>query len=125
MKGHIPRSEFKDDLYRKLNPRVREILSGSTRRLTYKELCEYTLDVDNEVRTNRKLAIAKKEARAPLASQAQKPRNSTPGLLPIRQSLPPVLDRPRLSATTSPDQKQRSHTTEKEDTCHSYGKPGY
>ena len=65
IKGHIPRSEFKDDLYWKLNPRIREILSGSARRLTYKELCEYTLDVDNEVQINQKLAKAKKEVRAP------------------------------------------------------------
>jgi hypothetical protein len=125
MKGHIPRSEFKDDLYRKLNPRVREILSGSARRLTYEELCECALDVDNEVRTNRKLAIAKKEANAPLASQAQKPRNSTPGVLLLRQSLPPVPGRPRLSATAPPDQKQRSHTAEKEDTCHNCGTTGH
>ena len=68
MKGHIPRSEFKDDLYRKLDPRVREILSGSARRLTYEELCEYVLDIDNKVRVNRKLATAKKEARAPPVS---------------------------------------------------------
>jgi hypothetical protein len=125
MKGHIPRSEFKDDLYRKLNPRVREILSGSARRLTYEELRECALDVDNEVRTNRKLAIAKKEAKAPLASQAQKPRNSTPGVLLLRQSLPLVPGRPRLSATAPPDQKQRSHTAEKEDTCHNCGKTGH
>ena len=52
IKGYIPHSEFKDDLYQKLNPRIREILSGSARRLTYKELCEYILDVDNKVQIN-------------------------------------------------------------------------
>jgi hypothetical protein len=126
MKGHIPRSEFKDDLYRKLNPRVREILSGSARRLTYEELCECALDVDIEVRHNQKLALAKKAARAPPTSQAQKPRTSTPGILPIRQSLLPVPDRLRLSAPPAPpDQRQRSHSAEKEDTCHNCGKPGH
>ena len=65
MKGRIPRSEFKDDLYRKLDLRVREVLSGSVRRLTYEELYEYTLNVDNKVRTNQKLAMAKKVVKAP------------------------------------------------------------
>ncbi len=125
MKGHIPRSEFKDDLYRKLNPRVREILSGSARRLSYEELCEYALDVDNEVRINQKLAKAKKEVRAPSAGQTQRLRVPTPGILPIRQSLPPIPDRQRLSATAPPDQKQRSHTAENEDTCHNCGKTGH
>jgi len=125
MKGHIPRSEFKDDLYRKLHPRVREILAGSARRLTYEELCEHALDVDNEVRVNRKLAMVKKEARAPSESQTPRPRISTPGVLPIRRSLPPVPDRLRLSATAPPDHKQRSSTAEKEDTCHNCGKTGH
>ena len=52
IKGYIPRSEFKDELYRKLNPRVREILSSIIRRLIYEELYEHTLNVDIEVRTN-------------------------------------------------------------------------
>ena len=127
MKGHVPRSEFKDDLYRKLNPRVREILSGSARRLTYEELCEHALDVDIEVRNTRKLATAKKEARAPPASQVQRHRAATPGIVPIRPSLLPVPNRLRLSATAPPppDQNQRFNTAEKEDTCHNCGKPGH
>ena len=66
MQGHIPRSEFKDDLFRKLNPRVRELLSVSTRRLTYKELCKSALDVDIKVHTNQKLAITKRLAKGTL-----------------------------------------------------------
>ena len=58
MQGHIPRSEFKDDLYRKLNPRIRELLSGITAGLTYEKLCECALNVDIEVRINQKLAAA-------------------------------------------------------------------
>jgi hypothetical protein len=69
MQGHIPRSEFKDDFYRKLHPKVRELLSGSARRLTYEELCEHALDVDNKVRASRKLAIAKREIRTLPTSQ--------------------------------------------------------
>src|SRR6266487_1768879 len=127
MQGHIPRSEFKDELYRKLHPRVRELLSGSARRLTYEELCEHALDVDVEVRASRKLATAKKELRAPPTSQpqGQKARTSTPGAFLIRPSLLPPPDRPRISATTPPDQKQRSYTAEKEDTCHNCGKTGH
>ena len=68
IKGYIPYLEFKDDLYQKLNPRVKEILSSSIRHLTYKELYKYTLNIDSKVRTNQKLAIAKKEARTPLIS---------------------------------------------------------
>ncbi len=125
IKGHIPRLEFKDDLYQKLNPKVREILSGSTRRLSYKELCEYTLDVDNEVRINQKLAKAKKEARAPSAGQTQRLCVLTPGILPIRQSLLPVPDHQRLLATAPPDQRQRSYTAENKDTCLNCGKTGH
>ena len=65
IKGYIPCSEFKDDLYRKLNPKVREILSSSVRHLTYEELYEYTLNIDIKVRNTQKLAITKKEVRAP------------------------------------------------------------
>jgi hypothetical protein len=127
MKGHIPRSEFKDDLYRKLNPRVREILSSIVRRLTYEELCEHALDVDIEVRTNQRLAMARKKAKAlpPGQSQEQKPRTSTPGFFPIRQSLPPTPERSRRSTTTPPDQRQQSQVTEKHDTCHNCGKTGH
>jgi hypothetical protein len=126
MQGHIPRSEFKDDLYRKLHPRVRELLSGNVRRLTYEELCEHALDVDVEVRASRKLAAAKKELKALPASkpQGQKARALIPGTFPLRPSLPPASERQRL-ATPPPDQKQRSYTAEKEDTCHNCGKTGH
>ena len=63
IKGHIPRSEFKDDLYRKLNLRVREILSSIIRRLIYEELYEYILNIDIEVRTNQRLVMARKKAK--------------------------------------------------------------
>jgi hypothetical protein len=63
MQGYIPRSEFKDDLYRKLYPKVREFFSGSIKYLIYKKLYKYILDVDNEVRASRKLVIAKRETR--------------------------------------------------------------
>ncbi len=125
IKGHIPHLEFKDDLYQKLNPRIREILLGSVRRLTYKELCEYTLDVDNEVRINQKLAKAKKEVRVPSVSQTQKPCILTPGILPIQQSLLLVLDRQRLLVTVPPDQKQWSLTIKNKDTCHNCSKTGH
>jgi hypothetical protein len=126
MQGRIPRSEFKDDLFRKLNPRVRELLSGSARRLTYEELCEGALDVDNEVRLNQKLAIAKRLAKeTPTTVQAQGLRTSTRGILPIRQSLPPTAERSRRLTSAPPDQNQRSSTAEKEDTCHNCGKPGH
>ncbi len=125
MKGHIPCLEFKDDLYQKLNLRDREILAGNTRRLTYRELCKHVLDVDIEVQANQKLAVAKKEARAPSASQAQKTHTSAPRILFVRQSLLLVLDRLRLSASTPPDQKQWSYTTKKEDTCHNCSKIGH
>lgn len=126
MKGRIPRSEFKDDMYRKLNPRVRELLSGSARRLTYEELCEHALDVDNEVRTNQKLAIAKKAAKATQASSAtnRAAANSSPGILPFRPSLPAPLARSRPTGSTPPDQR-RSQTVEKDDTCHNCGKTGH
>ncbi len=125
IKGHIPCSEFKDDLYWKLNPRIREILLGSARCLTYKELCEYILDVDNEVRINQKLAKAKKEVRVPSASQTQKPCISTPRILPIQQSLLLVPDRQRLLATAPPDQKQWSLTTKNKDTYYNCSKTGH
>ncbi len=106
---------------------MRELLSGSVRRLTYEELCEHALDVDIEVRANRKLAMAKKEFKALPTSQphGQKARTLTPGTFPIRPSLPPAPERPRLSATTPPDQKQQFHAAEKEDTCHNCGKTGH
>jgi hypothetical protein len=69
MQGYILRSEFKDDFYRKFYPKIKELLSGSTKRLIYKELYEHALDVDNKVRTSRKLAIAKKEIRILLINQ--------------------------------------------------------
>jgi hypothetical protein len=125
MQGHIPRSEFKDDLFRKLNPRVRELLSSNARHLTYEQLCEYALDVDIEVRANQKLATARRAARAALPTgQAQRTDTLSPGVLPIRQSLPPVPDRAKRSVTMPPD-RQRSQTAEKEDTCHNRGKPGH
>jgi hypothetical protein len=63
MQDHISRSEFKDDFYRKLYPKVRELLSGSIKYLIYKKKNKYILDVDNKIRTSRKLAIAKKKTR--------------------------------------------------------------
>jgi hypothetical protein len=69
MQGHIPRSEFKDDFYRKFYPKIRELLSGSIKRLIYKELYKYILDVDNKIRISRKLAIIKKEIRILLINQ--------------------------------------------------------
>jgi hypothetical protein len=69
MQGHIPRSEFKNDLYRKFYLKIRELLSGSIKYLTYKILYEHVLDVDNKIRTSRKLAIAKRETRILLISQ--------------------------------------------------------
>jgi hypothetical protein len=126
MQGHIPRSEFKDDLFRKLNPRVRELLSVTARRLTYEELCESALDVDIEVRTNQKLAIARRLAKeTPTTTLAQGLRPSTRGILPIRQSLPLTAERSRRLTSAPPDQNQRSNTAEKEDTCHNCGKPGH
>ena len=71
MQDYIPRSEFKNDFYQKFYPKIRELLSGSARRLTYKKLYKYILNVDNKVRTNRKLAIAKRETRILLISQPQ------------------------------------------------------
>jgi hypothetical protein len=65
IQGHIPRSKFKDDLFRKLNPRIRELLSGVVINLTYEQLCVRALNVDNKVRINQKLAVAKRAARAP------------------------------------------------------------
>jgi hypothetical protein len=52
-------------LFRKLNPRIRELLLGVTIDLTYKQLYVRALNVDNKVRINQKLAIAKRVARAP------------------------------------------------------------
>jgi hypothetical protein len=52
IQGHIPRSEFKDDLFRKLNPRIRELLLGVVIDLTYKQLYVRALNVDNKVRIN-------------------------------------------------------------------------
>jgi hypothetical protein len=70
MQGHIPRSEFKNDFYRKFYPKMRELLSGSIKYLTYKKLYKHALDVDNEVRASRKLAITKKETRILLINQS-------------------------------------------------------
>jgi hypothetical protein len=69
MQGHIPRSEFKNNFYRKFHPKVRELLSGSIKYLIYKELYEYVLDVDNKIRASRKLAITKREIRILLINQ--------------------------------------------------------
>jgi archaeosine-15-forming tRNA-guanine transglycosylase len=69
MQGYIPRSEFKDDFYRKFYLKVRELLSGSIKYLTYKKLYKYILDVDNKIRASRKLAIVKKEIRILLINQ--------------------------------------------------------
>jgi hypothetical protein len=65
IQGYIPRSEFKDDLFRKLNPRIRELLSSVAINLTYKQLCVRALNVDNKVYINQKLAVTKRVARAP------------------------------------------------------------
>jgi hypothetical protein len=125
MQGHIPRSEFKDDLFRKLNPRVRELLSSNARHLTYEQLCEYALDVDIEVRNNQRLVVAKKAARAALPTgQVQRTYAPSPGILPIRQPVLPAPVRTRRSATAPPDH-QRSSTAEEVDTCHNCGKPGH
>jgi hypothetical protein len=129
MQGHIPRSEFKDDLFRKLNPRIRELLSGVATDLTYDQLCVRALSVDNEVRINQKLLAAKRAARAlPTAAQSygqgQRTYAQSPESHPIRQSLPPVPERPRRSATAPPD-RQRPSTAEEVDTCHNCGKPGH
>lgn len=120
MQGHIPRSEFKDDLYRKLNPRVRELLSGVAT-----ELCVRALNVDNEVSINQKLAIAKKAARAALPTatgSVQKAYTPSSSVLPIRQSLPPAVDRNRRSTTAPPDRQQPAAAA---DTCHNCGKTGH
>jgi hypothetical protein len=69
MQGYIPRSEFKNDFYRKFYPKIRELFSGSIKHLTYKKLYKYILDVDNKIRISRKLAIAKKETRTLLINQ--------------------------------------------------------
>lgn len=129
MQGHVPRSEFKDDLFRKLSPRIRELLSGVATDLTYDQLCVRALSVDNEVRINQKLLAAKRAARAlPTPAQSygpgQRPYAPGAGILPIRQSLPPALERPRRSATVPPD-RQWSSTAEEVDTCHNCGKPGH
>ena len=56
----------------------------STRRLTYEELYESALDVDIEVRTNQKLAIAKRLAKeTPTTTLAQGLRPLTRRILPI------------------------------------------
>ena len=129
MQGHVPRSEFKDDLFRKLNPRIRELLSAVATDLTYDQLCVRALSVDNEVRTNQKLLAAKRAARAlPTTTQGHGQDRRTyapsPGILPIRQPLPPVADRPRRSVTAPPD-RQRLSAAEEADTCHNCGKPGH
>jgi hypothetical protein len=41
------------------------LLSGVAIDLTYKQLCVRALNVDNKVRINQKLAVAKRAARAP------------------------------------------------------------
>jgi hypothetical protein len=69
MQDHISRSEFKNDFYRKFYPKTRELLSGSIKYLIYKKLYKYILDVDNKVRTSRKLAIAKRKTRILLINQ--------------------------------------------------------
>ena len=72
IQGRVPRSKFKDDLFQKLNPRVRELLSGYARDLTYRQLCERALDVDNKVCINQKLTTAKRVVKAlPATSQFQ------------------------------------------------------
>jgi hypothetical protein len=47
---------------------MKELLSGSTKYLTYKELYKHALDVDNKIRASRKLAITKRETRILLTS---------------------------------------------------------
>ena len=63
IQGHIPRSKFKDDLFRKLNLRIRELLSGVVIDLTYKQLYVRVLNVDNKVCINQKLAVTKRVAK--------------------------------------------------------------
>jgi hypothetical protein len=127
IQGHISRSEFKNDFYRKFYLKIKKLLSGSTRRLTYKELYKHVLDVDNKVRTSRKLAIVKREIRIlPINQpQEQKPRALISGIFLFRPFLFLVLDYFRFSVIVSSDQKQRSHTAEKEDTCYNYNKTGH
>ena len=89
IRGHIPCSEFKDDLFQKLNPRIRELLSGVITDLTYDQLCIYVLSVDNEVRINQRLLATKKAARAlPTTaqsySQGQRTYVPSPRILLIR-----------------------------------------
>ena len=83
--------------------------------------------MDNKIRASRKLAIAKKKIRILPTSQPQepKPRALISEAFLSRPFLPPVPDYSRLSATAPPDQKQRSHTAEKKDTCHNYNKTGH
>ena len=133
IQGHIPRSEFKDDLFRKLNPRIRELLLGVVTDLTYEQLCVRALNVDNEVRINQKLAVAERAVRAAKAPsttaqsqiQGQRTYTPSPGIPPppIRQSLTPVPDCTRRSVTAPPD-RQQSSTADKY-TCHHCGKTGH
>jgi hypothetical protein len=131
IQGRVPRSEFKDDLFRKLNPRVRELLSGYARDLTYRQLCERALDVDNKVRINQKLTAAKRAVKAlPATSQfqgqAQKTYAPSPRILLIRQqSSTPTLDRTRRSTTAPPDRQQSNTAHPDKDTCHNCGKTGH
>ena len=88
IKGRIPRSEFKDDLFQKLNLRVQELLLGVVFDLTYKQLCVRALNIDNKVRINQKLAIAKRATKAPFATsqiqgQIQKTYVLNLGILPL------------------------------------------
>jgi hypothetical protein len=119
-------------LWRKLNPTVRNNVSAIYDRVDYSELCRSLQTVDYAVQLSRQANQTRKAAKATqaTASSTQIPqgpsrqRSSAPGVLTIRQ-LPPVPDRPRLSTTAPPDQKQRSYPAEKENACHNCGKTGH
>ena len=130
--ARIPRSSYKEDLWRKLNPTVRNNVSAIYDRVDYSELCRSLQTVDYAVQLSRQATQTRKAAKSTQAvtsthvSQGpSRQRSSTPGVLPIRQSLPPVPERLKLTASTPPDQRQRSRTAENEDTCHHCGKTGH
>jgi negative regulator of replication initiation len=83
--------------------------------------------VDNKIRTSRKLVIIKKKTRILLTSQPQeqKSRALISGVFLFRFFFFLILDYSRLSATVSPNQKQRSYIAEKKDTYYNHGKTGH
>jgi hypothetical protein len=133
LNARIPRSSYKGDLWRKLNPVVRNNVSAIYDRVDYAELCRSLQTVDYSVQLSRQANQTRKAAKATRATATsthapiQGPANqhlSTPGVLPIRQLLPARAGL-RLSTTAPPDRKQRSYTAEKDDSCHNCGKTGH